>query len=824
MNWRALVIFVSAAVVSSIATAQPSRGGVELPVPVLAEQSDAASIAVNPAQIALMRGWNLEYVHTQVAEGPTAGRGHGIFFAMPLPWFGLGWGASVEWVLPEGNGMAWRAPISLALSWQYARRLSIGVSFRWFVASSDPSIDDVWGIDLGLTLRLSSLFALAVVCHGLNDPSPRAEQPSDRSRFGRSWSVGLVLRPARRDFLSLAGEVSYAESWDRLSVRGVVSFRPLAGWVVRADVGGWFEDGDSGLSVGLSTEVALSMLTVGGGAQVWDVGGEPAFGGFSAYASLSNDGHGVLWEPRRVAQIVLDDDLTTRDLASLEATLLRAAADPAVRGVLLMPRAGFEATVGEVQDLRWVVARVQRAGKPVACYLEEGSSSGTFLCAGADRVLVNTGGGIHLSGLRMSTLYLGDAMDRLGIRFEVIRVGEYKSGPEQYTQSGPSPEAQEETNSYISSVYRRWIWDLAHDRSVSTDRMIDLVDGGPYLAAEAVEAGLIDQSIFADELDGALEEVFGRGFAIDDDYSESLPHRRDWGGGPAVAVIHIEGSIVDGESFEAGPDWLRRTGARTVGRAIETARLDRRVKAVVLRVDSPGGSVLGSDVIWRQVRRLRKSVPVVSSMGAVAASGGYYVACAADEIYATPATLTGSIGVYYGKLEVSGLMEKVGIHPFQYQRGRRAGHDHWSRPWTDDERAALAVKVQSYYTQFLDRVAQSRPGFESRDDVDAVARGRIWSGEQAKRLGLVDRIGGLQHAIERAAERAGLGDDYEVIHLPVQKRGVLEVALDWLGFDASAVDNLPPAMQEALEAAGPMIYAEPGRAQALLPYAVVMDE
>ena len=121
-------------------------------------------------------------------------------------------------------------------------------------------------------------------------------------------------------------------------------------------------------------------------------------------------------------------------------------------------------------------------------------------------------------------------------------------------------------------------------------------------------------------------------------------------------------------------------------------------------------------------------------------------------------------------------------------------------------------------------MAQSRPGFESRDDVDAVARGRIWSGEQAKRLGLVDRIGGLQHAIERAAERAGLGDDYEVIHLPVQKRGVLEVALDWLGFDASAVDNLPPAMQEALEAAGPMIYAEPGRAQALLPYAVVMDE
>lgn len=822
MRWCASLLSLSLVTLTLTAQAQPSRGGVELPVPVLAEGSDATVVALNPAQISLMRGWNLGYVHTQVAEGPRAGRGHGVFFASPLPWYGLGLGASVEWVLPQGEGLPWRAPVTIALSWASSRRLSIGIASRWLIASGDPGLNGMWALDVGLSLRLSPYFAVAVAVHGLNNPRPQAQSPSDEERFGRNWTAGVVLRPARRDFLSLAAEVNYDETWERLSIRGVVSARPLAGWQIRAEVGGWFDDGDSGLTLSLATELAFSVFTLGGGASVWDLSGEPAYGGFSAYATVSDDGHGVLWEPRRVVQLILDDDLTSRELAALEHTLMRAAADPAVHGVLLMPRSGFEGTLGQIQSVRWVLNRVQRAGKPVTCYLEEGSSSGYYLCAGADRVLVNVGGGVHLSGLRMTTLFLGDALSRLGVRFEMIRVGEYKSAPEALTQDGPSEETREATEAYLASSYRRWIWDLAHDREVSTDRMIEIVDQGPYLAEEGVEASLVDGAIFADELDEALEEVYGRRVSLDDGYTDSPERRRAWRGGPAVAVVHIDGNLVDGESFQGGPDWLRRTGARTVGRALEAVRMSRRVKAMVLRVDSPGGSVLASDVIWRQVRRVSKVMPTVASMGGAAASGGYYVASAADEIYAAPATLTGSIGVYFGKIEVSGLLEKIGVRPFHVRRGRRAGYQHWSRPWTEDEREALAVKVQSYYNQFLDRVVEGRSNFKTRDEVDRVARGRIWSGSQAKRLGLVDEIGGLQHAIERAAERAELGEDYEVIHLPRPQRGLLERALDYLGFNAAEAESLPPAMQEALEAAGPMIYAEPDRAQALLPYGVVM--
>jgi protease-4 len=221
--------------------------------------------------------------------------------------------------------------------------------------------------------------------------------------------------------------------------------------------------------------------------------------------------------------------------------------------------------------------------------------------------------------------------------------------------------------------------------------------------------------------------------------------------------------------------------------------------------------------------RARKRLPVIASMGGVAASGGYYIASACDTIYAAPTTMTGSIGVFYGKFELSGLMEKLGVHAFHYRRGKRAGFSAWSRPWTPDEREMIRSKVQVAYDQFLDRVVEGREGFERREQVDAIAQGRIWSGSRAKQIGLVDEIGGLQHAIERAAKRAGLGRRYEVVHLPERKRGVLERAVDLLGARASARDALPPAVDRAMEVAAPLIYAEPERAQALLPFAVDMD-
>lgn len=828
MRCRLLTLAIAASLMPLGAGAEPSRGGVELMSPVLAEQADATALAANPAQVALLRGWSLAYVHSRVETGPTAGAGHGLFFAMPLP-FGLGWGASVEAVRPDGDTderLPWRSPFTLALAWQYARRLSIGAASRWFFCSDDPGIGGLWAVDLGVTFRLNPWVAFAITAHGVNDPRPQTLHASDVTRFGRQWSLGVVTRPARLDYLSVAAEVSYAEALGRLSVRGVAAVRPVPGWTVRADLGWWIDTADTdemGLTLALSTELSLSMLTVGGGATVAGLLDEPGFGGYAVTASLADDGRGVLWDRPRVAQLLLEGDPTTRELATLERTLLRAVEDPSVRGVLLMPRTSWSASLAELQDIRWVLARVQRAGKPVACYLEEASGSGYFLCAGADRILLNVGGGVRLSGLQMSTLYLGEAMDRLGVAFEMIRIGEYKSSPEQLTEPGPSAEAQEQMNDYLSSVFRRYVWDLSRARGVSSQRMVEIIDGGPYLAREAREAGLVDDVIEAHELEASLEDLYGRSYRIDDRYDDRLEPRRAWRGGPAVAVIHLQGNLTDGEGFDGGPDWLRSSGGRAISRAIERAASDRSVKAIVVRIDSPGGSVLASDLIWRQVMRARKRLPVIASMGAVAASGGYYVASACDEVFALPTTMTGSIGVFYGKFELSGLMDKLGVHAFHYRRGKRAGYTSWSRPWTDDEREAIRSNVQIAYDQFLDRVVDGRAGFERREQVDAVARGRIWSGSRAKQLGLVDEIGGLQHAIERAARRAGLGRHYEVVHLPDRKRRLLERAVDLLGARASARDAVPPAVDRAMEVAAPLLFAEPETAQALLPFAVDMD-
>ncbi len=822
---RGLLLIIATLYMPAAALGQPSRGAVELQAPILAEQSDATALAANPAQIALLRGWNLAYLHSSIREGPTAGIGHGLFFAMPLP-FGLGWGVSVEVSRPEGDDLPWRSPFTIALAWQYAKRLSIGASSRWFFCTDDPELNGLWAVDLGVTFRINPYFALAVTAHSINNPRPQTRHFEDIHRFGRQWSFGLLTRPARRDYLSVAAEVTYAEQWDRVTVRGIVGIRPVPGWTIRADVGWWYDDneGDSGLSVSLTSELALSMFTIGGGASISGLGnGGATFGGYSVLASISDDGHGVVWERPRVAQIILNDGPSTRSLAALERTLLRAANDRSIQGVLLMPRSGFSASLGEIQDIRWVLSRVQQAGKQVACYLDDGSGSGYFLCAGADRVLVNVGGGVRVSGLRMTTLYLGEAMDRLGVAFEMIRIGEYKSAPEQLTEPGPSEESQAQTNEYLSSIYRRYVWDLAHDRNLGTSHMMDVIDGGPYLADEAVEAGLIDDAIYADELEESLEDLFGRRYTLDDEYQESPVRSRAWPGGPAVAVVHIQGNLVDGDGFEAGPDWFRSVGARTLARAIGEAKTNKQIKALVLRIDSPGGSVLASDVVWRQVMRARKSMPVIASMGGVAASGGYYVASAAHTIFAAPTTLTGSIGVYFGKFQLAGLLDKIGVNPFHYRRGKHAGHNDWTRPWTEEERTAISAKVQRFYDQFLDRVIEGRDNFDRRDQVDPIARGHIWSGSKAKQLGLIDEIGGLQHAIEEAAKRANLPRHYEVVHLPRRKLSLAERAVTWIGLRASAKQPMPPAVDKALRTAAPLIYAEPNTAQALLPFAFELE-
>jgi protease-4 len=275
---------------------------------------------------------------------------------------------------------------------------------------------------------------------------------------------------------------------------------------------------------------------------------------------------------------------------------------------------------------------------------------------------------------------------------------------------------------------------------------------------------------------------------------------------------------------------MHMSGARTVIDALEAMVAEPRIRAIVVRVDSPGGAVLASDQIWRAIRRAREHKPVIASMGQVAASGGYYVASAADEIWADPSTITGSIGIFYGKVDVAELAGKLGVGIEHFSRGTHAGANSMWRPFTPEERASLTDLIRSYYRTFLERVAESRGmGVEQ---VDALARGRVWSGDQAVANGLVDRLGGLASALARARQRAGLGRDVDLVLLPQRKNSLVDYVLGGVSVEeptatsvptgeASPRVELPSAIAPLVRSVGALHVIGSGRPMALMPYELV---
>jgi protease-4 len=355
--------------------------------------------------------------------------------------------------------------------------------------------------------------------------------------------------------------------------------------------------------------------------------------------------------------------------------------------------------------------------------------------------------------------------------------------------------------------------DLATDLGKPQHEIAEIMDRGPQLARAAQRARMIKGMADEYDLDTELRAAFGR-----EQLTRELPpdETRDWGKRPAIGVVMVDEEIVDGESVDVPFIDIHMTGGDTVVRTLESMAADPRVRAIVLRVDSPGGAALASEKIWRAVRRARERKPVIASMGAVAASGGYYVACAADEIWADPSTVTGSIGIFYGKVDVTELASTIGVGIEHFRRGKRAGAESLFRPFTDDERAALADVLRNYYNLFLTRVAEGRG--MSVEAVDSLARGRVYSGDAAQRIGLVDRLGGLASALIRARELAGLGVDAEIDVRPDRFNTLLDYVLG--GSLSVSSDDA----QDAATAASGAKLSLPPQARSLVRMVMMMEQ
>ena len=504
--------------------------------------------------------------------------------------------------------------------------------------------------------------------------------------------------------------------------------------------------------------------------------------------------------------------------------LRKAKVDKRISSVLLAP-SGFQTPYwAKLQEVRDAILDFRRSGKPIYAHLEYGGQSEYYLATACDRVFLVPSSSLDLTGLASYEIFLRGTLDMIGAYPDMIHVGDYKTATNQLTEKTMTPAHREMVQSLNADSFQQMVHAIADGRRKSEIDVRALVDEGPFLAAEAKAAGLIDDVAYEDQVRDSLKKAGRDTGQIDlGDYARISASSLGLGRGPRIAVLYASGMITSGSS---GFDPLSGAiiGSETLVDSIRKVRKDNRVKAIILRVDSPGGLAVASDVIWRELMLIRSdkpSKPLVASMSDVAASGGYYIAAAAPTIVAEPGTLTGSIGIYGGKIVARGTYGKLGMNIETVTTGRNAEMNSPVRPYNTDERAKIEQQLQTFYEQFVEKVAEARR--LSRDRVDEVAQGRVWTGRQAKAIGLVDELGGMQRAVALAKQKAGIAADAEVELVSYPPRRTLYdlltsrfgasdrtlQVLSRLGFgEASAVGA----------AAAPLALFKRGEILALMPY------
>ncbi len=515
--------------------------------------------------------------------------------------------------------------------------------------------------------------------------------------------------------------------------------------------------------------------------------------------------------PDGVGQGGLLADLSPR-LHRIVERIDRASEDDRVEAVILSidsPAIGR----GRGDELRAAIGRLRKAGKRVTAVLVGGSVVPYSVAAACDTVVMPPAATLELAGVRAEMMFFKAMLDRIGVNAEILQVGEFKGAGEPLTRSSMSPQLRKQYESFIGDLYGQLIERVATDRGLEPGRVRELIDTGVFTPEAARAAGLIDAVRYEDEAVADLARQAGlekpklaRDYAerkMDDDFSglgglvklmELLSGQKQsgpMGKGKRVAVVHVSGEIREGKSSD---DLLMggAAGSETIVKAIREAAADDKVAAIVLRIDSPGGSALASDLIWREAERTKK--PVVASLSDVAASGGYYIAVAADRIVAAPGTLTGSIGVVGGKIAVGGALQKVGVHTDVVSIGKNAGWLSMTEPFSDGEREAFLGTMKDVYRLFTGKVAAGRK--LDLATVESLAEGRVYTGRQALEAGLVDRLGTLDDAIDEAKKLAGIEADEPVERMLLpEPRGLFDDL-----FAAAGGDLAPVAKRAGLPA------------------------
>jgi protease-4 len=489
---------------------------------------------------------------------------------------------------------------------------------------------------------------------------------------------------------------------------------------------------------------------------------------------------------------VMPDDVVGqvfgRDLNTVRGfveALQKASRDDRVRAVLLMPSTLELPYWGKVQEMRDAVVAFRKSGKSVTAFLEYGGDREYYLASAADRVFLMPTSSLDLTGVASYEMFLRGTLDKLGAFADFVHIGEYKTAANQLTERGFTPEHREMAQSLNRDMYEQLIAAIAEGRKKSEAEIRDLLDQGPFIASQALEAGLVDELAYEDELDDRVPELADgdESRRIDGgNYQRIRPQSVGVRPRSRIAVLYIVGTIVSGKS---GFDTVNGgvVGSDTIVEQIRKIRDDDSIRAIVLRVDSPGGSSVASDVIWRELKITRDEDPdrpLVTSMSDLAASGGYYVAMPSEAIVAQPGTLTGSIGIFGGKIVIGGTMGKAGVTTEMVKSGANADIYSPFAPFTPAQRVKVETFMQGFYQNFIGKVAESRKS--TPEAIHRVAQGRVWTGRQALAHGLVDALGGLDTAVALAKEKAKIpaGEDVQLVVYP-ERRGLFDALSEQFG-------------------------------------------
>jgi protease-4 len=518
-----------------------------------------------------------------------------------------------------------------------------------------------------------------------------------------------------------------------------------------------------------------------------------------------------------------------QSLTALLTQIRKAKVDKRIGAILLdvdMTEAGW----GKADEIRDAIADFRTSGKPIYAFMEMGMNKDYYIATACERIYVAPPGDLIINGFAADVMFFRGSLDKLGIYPDVYQIGKYKNAPDQFTRKNMSDAHKEVLNALLDDLYNRYVNAIATARKKSVEDVRALIDTAPLNATQARDAGLIDGANYRDEIEGELKKRLG--YKDSDnlrltkaaDYRRVEPESLGLDKGERIAVVYATGAIGSGKSDDS-PTGSQSTGSDTVAKAIKDAADDRTIKAIVLRVDSPGGSALASDVIWHAIENAKPKKPVVVSMGDVAASGGYYISCGANKIIAEPSTFTGSIGIFAGKPVIKGFYDWLGISNEYVLKGKNAGMFRETEPFSPDERKKFEEMIRSiYYDSFIPKVAKGR----NKDAVyvDSIAQGHVWTGAQGKENGLVDEFGGLDRAVEVAKELA---------HIPADK-GTKRVIFPYprtlfqglFGGDdeisiraeqqRAALSALPEDVRRTLRYAAMMDHMKRGEAMAMMPF------